>query len=161
MTRAVLRLEKLGKRFSPDRPPIFDGLDLTLEQGEYLAIMGESGAGKSTLLNLLAGLDRPDSGRVHFAGRDVTHMSEHAIVALGVGRKFQRPTVFPDHTVFENLEGFPADWKTNVPAFVKFMREHQRPSFLEYGEYPYVSSDEIKRALRVKSALSAMLDQMQ
>jgi hypothetical protein len=64
-------------------------------------------------------------------------------------------------TVFENLEGFPADWKTNVPAFVKFMREHQRPSFLEYGEYPYVSSDEIKRALRVKSALSAMLDQMQ
>jgi hypothetical protein len=64
-------------------------------------------------------------------------------------------------TVFENLQGFPADWKTNAPAFVKFMREHQRPSFLEYGEYPYVSSDEIKRALRVKSALSAMLDQMQ
>lgn len=64
-------------------------------------------------------------------------------------------------TVFENLEGFPDDWKTNVPAFVKFMREHQRPSFLEYGEYPYVSSDEIKRALRVKSGLSAILDQMQ
>jgi hypothetical protein len=64
-------------------------------------------------------------------------------------------------TVFENLEGFPVDWRTNVPAFAKFMREHQRPSFLEYGEYPYVSSDEIKRALRVKSALSAMLDQMQ
>jgi hypothetical protein len=64
-------------------------------------------------------------------------------------------------TVFENLEGFPEDWKTNIPAFVNFMREHQRPSFLEYGEYPYVSSDEIKRALRVKSALSAMLDQMQ
>lgn len=64
-------------------------------------------------------------------------------------------------TVFENLEGFPVDWRTNVQAFVKFMREHQRPSFLEYGEYPYVSADEIKKALRVKSALSAMLDQMQ
>jgi hypothetical protein len=64
-------------------------------------------------------------------------------------------------TVFENLEGFPTDWRTNVPAFAKFMREHQRPSFLEYGEYPYASSDEIKRALRVKSAMSAMLDQMQ
>jgi hypothetical protein len=64
-------------------------------------------------------------------------------------------------TVFENLEGFPVDWRTNVQAFVKFMREHQRPSFLEYGEYPYVSGEEIKRALRVKSALSAMLDQMQ
>jgi hypothetical protein len=64
-------------------------------------------------------------------------------------------------TVFENLEGFPVDWRTNVQAFVKFVREHQRPSFLEYGEYPYVSADEIKKALRVKSALSAMLDQMQ
>jgi hypothetical protein len=64
-------------------------------------------------------------------------------------------------TVFENLEGFPVDWRTNAPAFVKFMREHQRPSFLEYGEYPYASSDEVKKALRVKSALSAMLDQMQ
>ena len=51
-------------------------------------------------------------------------------------------------TVFENLEGFPADWKTNPPAFVKFVREHQCPSFLEYGEYPYVSSDEIKKARR-------------
>jgi hypothetical protein len=64
-------------------------------------------------------------------------------------------------TVFENLEEFPMDWKTNPPAFVKFVRDHQHPSFLEYGEYPYVSSGEIKKALRVKSALSAMLDQMQ
>ena len=65
------------------------------------------------------------------------------------------------NTVFENLEGFPMDWKTNAPAFVKFVREHQRPSFLEYGEYPYVTADEIKKALRIKGALSTMLDQMQ
>jgi hypothetical protein len=64
-------------------------------------------------------------------------------------------------TVFENLEGFPEDWKTNAPAFVKYMREHQCPSFLEYGEYPYVSADEIKKALKVKAAFSNMLDQMQ
>ena len=64
-------------------------------------------------------------------------------------------------TVFENLEGFPTDWKTNAPAFVKFVRDHHFPSFLEYGEYPYVSADEVKKALRVKSALSSMLDQMQ
>ena len=64
-------------------------------------------------------------------------------------------------TVFENLEGFPADWKTNVPAFVKFVRDHQCPSFLEYGEYPFVTADEMKKALRVKAYLSAMLDQMQ
>jgi hypothetical protein len=65
------------------------------------------------------------------------------------------------NTVFENLEGFPEDWKTNAPAFVRFVREHQRPSFLEYGEYPYVSADEIKKALKLKAAFSNMLDLMQ
>jgi hypothetical protein len=64
-------------------------------------------------------------------------------------------------TVFENLEGFPMDWKTNAPAFAKFAREHQRPSFLEYGEYPFVSAEEVKKALQVKASLSSMLDQMQ
>lgn len=65
------------------------------------------------------------------------------------------------NTVFENLEGFPEDWKTNAPAFVRFVREHQRPSFLEYGEYPYVTADEIKKALKLKAAFSGMLDLMQ
>jgi hypothetical protein len=65
------------------------------------------------------------------------------------------------NTVFENLEGFPTDWKTNPDAFIKFVREHQCPSFMEYGEYPYVSADEIKKALRIKHALSEMLDQLQ
>jgi hypothetical protein len=64
-------------------------------------------------------------------------------------------------TVFENLEGFPTDWKTNTPAFVKFVREHQCPSFLEYAEYPFVTADEVNKALKVKASLSAMLDQMQ
>jgi hypothetical protein len=65
------------------------------------------------------------------------------------------------NTVFENLEGFPMDWKTNPDAFIKFVRDHQCPSFMEYGEYPYVSADEIKKALRIKHALSEMLDQLQ
>ena len=65
------------------------------------------------------------------------------------------------NTVFENLEGFPKDWKTNAPAFIKFVRDHHRPSFLEYGEYPFVSADEIKKALQLKAAFSNMLDQMQ
>jgi len=65
------------------------------------------------------------------------------------------------NTIFEKLEGFPDDWKTNAPAFIKFVREHQCPSFLEYGEYPYVTAVEIKKALRLKQAFSDMLDQMQ
>ena len=64
-------------------------------------------------------------------------------------------------TVFENLHGFPMDWRTNPAAFSKYVAEHQCPSFLEYGEYPYVTAEEVKKSLRVKSALSAMLDQMQ
>jgi hypothetical protein len=64
-------------------------------------------------------------------------------------------------TVFVNLEGWPEDWRTNLDAVVEFFRTHQCPSFLEYGEYPYVTSDEVKKALRLKAAFSDMLDQMQ
>ncbi|CAJ1507732.1 hypothetical protein [[Mycobacterium] burgundiense] len=64
-------------------------------------------------------------------------------------------------TVFTNLEGFPDDWQTNSQAFIEFVREHHHPSFLEYGEYPYVTAEEIKKALRLKAAFSDMLDQMQ
>lgn len=65
------------------------------------------------------------------------------------------------NTVFENLQDFPMDWKTNPASFVKYVREHQCPSFLEYGEYPYVTADEVKKALKLKAAFSQMLDQMQ
>jgi hypothetical protein len=65
------------------------------------------------------------------------------------------------NTIFEKLEGFPSDWKTNVLAFIAYLREHQCPSFLEYGEYPYVTAVEIKKALGLKNAFSEMLDKMQ
>jgi hypothetical protein len=64
-------------------------------------------------------------------------------------------------TAFENLEGFPTDWKTNPESFVRFIRDHQHPSFLEYGEYPYFTADEIKKALKMKAALAEALEQMQ
>ena len=64
-------------------------------------------------------------------------------------------------TVFENLEDFPMDWKTNPRAFAQYVAERQCPSFLEYGEYPYVSAVEIKKALALKQAFSSMLDHMQ
>jgi hypothetical protein len=64
-------------------------------------------------------------------------------------------------TVFVNLEGWPEDWNTNINAVIRFFREHQCPSFLEYGEYPYVSADEVKKALKVKEAFTQMLDHIQ
>jgi putative ABC transport system ATP-binding protein len=103
---AVLRLENLGKRYSPDRPAIFEGLELELRQGEYLAVMGESGVGKSTLLNLLAGLDQPDSGRVFLEGADLSTMDDDAITLLrrrAVGFVFQAFHVLPYLSVEQNV----------------------------------------------------------
>ena len=94
---------------------------------------------------------------------NVLHVSGHLRYRLRQVHRGRRGAFLEirHHTVFENLEGFPEDWKTNPAAFVKFVREHQCPSFLEYGEYPYVSADEIKKALKLKAAFSMMLDQMQ
>jgi hypothetical protein len=64
-------------------------------------------------------------------------------------------------TVFVNLEGWPEDWKTNLQAVIRFFREHQCASFLEYGEYPYVSADEVKKALKLKATFADMLNLMQ
>jgi len=90
----------------------FDGfkalndLTLTLEQGELRCIIGPNGAGKTTLMDVMTGKTRPDSGSVYLENRlvDLTTLSECEITRLGVGRKFQRPTVFGGHTIFENCE---------------------------------------------------------
>ena len=103
---AVLRLENLSKRYRPDRPAVFEQLNLELRQGEYLAIMGESGVGKSTLLNLLAGLDRPDTGRVLLEGAELSSMNDDATTMLrrrSVGFVFQAFHVLPYLSVEQNV----------------------------------------------------------
>jgi len=92
----------LSKRYRADRPPIFEGLNLRLAPGEYLAIMGESGVGKSTLLNLLAGLDRPDEGRVLLDGVELSALDDDAATLLrrrAIGFVFQAFHVLPYLTV--------------------------------------------------------------
>jgi putative ABC transport system ATP-binding protein len=106
MPEAVLRLENLSKRFSPDRPALFEGLDLELRQGEYLAVMGESGVGKSTLLNLLAGLDKADSGRVLLDGIELSALNDDATTLLrrrAIGFVFQAFHVLPYLSVAQNV----------------------------------------------------------
>ena len=89
----------------------FDGfkalneLSFYVEPGELRAIIGPNGAGKTTMMDVITGKTQPDSGTVFFRGDvDLTKMDEAAIATLGIGRKFQKPTVFESHTVFENLE---------------------------------------------------------
>jgi urea transport system ATP-binding protein len=99
---AILSVDKISVSFDGFRA--LDDLTLSLEPGELRCIVGPNGAGKTTLMDVITGKTRPDSGSVQFAGREVTRLPEHVIARLGIGRKFQRPTVFPNHTVFENLE---------------------------------------------------------
>ncbi len=90
----------------------FDGfkalneLTLILDDGELRCIIGPNGAGKTTLMDVITGKTRPDEGCVFLVGSqtDLTYLAEHEIAQRGIGRKFQRPTVFQGHTVFENLE---------------------------------------------------------
>ena len=85
---------------------MFENLNLELWPGEYLAIMGESGVGKSTLLNLLAGLDRPDAGRVLLEGHDLSVLDDDATTLLrrrSVGFVFQAFHVLPYLTVEQNI----------------------------------------------------------
>ncbi len=98
----VLEVQGVTVRFDGFRA--LNDLTLSLEMGELRCIVGPNGAGKTTLMDVITGKSRPDTGTVRFAGRDITRLTEHAIARLGIGRKFQRPTVFPGHTVFENLE---------------------------------------------------------
>jgi len=103
---AVLRLEHLTKRYGSDRPPVFEDLNLELAGGQYVAVMGESGVGKSTLLNLLAGLDRPDSGRVRLLGQELSAMDDDATTLLrrrSVGFVFQAFHVLPYLSVEQNI----------------------------------------------------------
>jgi urea transport system ATP-binding protein len=98
--------------FVDDVSVSFDGfkaiknLSLTLEPGELRCIIGPNGAGKTTMLDVITGKTKPTSGKVYMHGQNIelTSRSEYEIARLGVGRKFQRPTVFPVHSVFENLE---------------------------------------------------------
>jgi urea transport system ATP-binding protein len=99
---ARLTLTDLTVRF--DGLTVLDNLSLSLARGEMRFLIGPNGAGKTTLLDVITGKTRPHHGTVRFEDQDLTRLQEHQIARLGVARKFQTPTVFPNLTVLQNLE---------------------------------------------------------
>jgi urea transport system ATP-binding protein len=99
----ILYLEGVTVSFDGFRA--LNDLSLTLDDGELRCIIGPNGAGKTTMMDVITGKTRPDTGRVFFGQTiDLTRLSESQIAQAGIGRKFQRPTVFETMSVFENME---------------------------------------------------------
>jgi urea transport system ATP-binding protein len=103
LTSALLYLD--GVTVSFDGFKALNNLSFMIEPGEMRAIIGPNGAGKTTMMDVVTGKTRPDRGDVVFSGAyDLTRLDETEIAELGIGRKFQKPTVFDSHTVFDNVE---------------------------------------------------------
>ena len=111
----------------------FDGfralneLSLVVDHGELRAVIGPNGAGKTTMMDVMTGKTRPDKGKVLLDGSiDLTKLDEARIATLGIGRKFQKPTVFEALTVFENLELAMAADKRILPTLTAIMTAEYR-----------------------------------
>ncbi len=101
--KSLLYLENVSVSF--DGFKALNSLSFVVEPGELRAIIGPNGAGKTTMMDIITGKTRPDTGTVLFEDAiDLTKKDEADIVQLGIGRKFQKPTVFESHTVWDNLE---------------------------------------------------------
>jgi urea transport system ATP-binding protein len=101
-TDYLLALESVSVSF--DGFKAVNELNLYIDKGELRVIIGPNGAGKTTVLDLICGRTKVSDGSIKFKDQEITKLKEHQIVRLGVGRKFQTPSIYEDLTVFENLE---------------------------------------------------------
>ncbi|RCV89486.1 urea ABC transporter ATP-binding protein UrtD [Billgrantia montanilacus] len=116
----ILYLEDVTVSF--DGFKAINDLNLTIDDGELRCIIGPNGAGKTTMMDIITGKTRPDAGKVWFGSRhDLLTMNEPEIASLGIGRKFQKPTVFEALTLFENLELAMAADKRILPTLTARM----------------------------------------
>ena len=116
----VLYLEDISVSF--DGFKALNKLSLSIDMGELRCVIGPNGAGKTTMMDVITGKTRPDEGTAFFGQTiDLTRLSEAEIAHVGVGRKFQKPTIFEHHSVFENLElAMKADKRVRTTLFTGF-----------------------------------------
>ena len=121
----VLYLDDISVSF--DGFKALNKLSLTIDAGELRCVIGPNGAGKTTMMDVITGKTRPDAGTVFFGQTiDLTRLTEAEIAQAGVGRKFQKPTIFEHHTVFENLElSMKADKRVRKTLFAKLSSEER------------------------------------
>jgi urea transport system ATP-binding protein len=117
LTSALLYLDGVTVSFDGFRA--LNELSMVVQSGEMRAIIGPNGAGKTTMMDVITGKTRPDKGEIYFEGNvDLTRRDEAEIANLGIGRKFQKPTVFEFHTVLDNLRlALAADRRARTAAF--------------------------------------------
>ena len=121
----ILYIEDLNVSF--DGFKAIDHLSFYVDAGELRCVIGANGAGKTTMMDIITGKTRPDSGSVYFGQRiDLLRLSEPEIAEIGIGRKFQKPTVFEHHTVLENLELAMAADKRVFPTLLARLTGAQR-----------------------------------
>jgi putative ABC transport system ATP-binding protein len=155
----MIRLSNVSKRYSnPSDSAALDGIDLTIERGEFVAVMGPSGSGKTTMLNIVGLIDTPSSGRYLFGDEDLSRRSVDELTELRrrhVSFIFQSFHLIPDLNVYENVE-LPlryqkvarARWANRVREVLELVGLHSRakhyPDALSGGEQQRVA---IARAL--------------
>ena len=129
----ILYLEDVNVSF--DGFKAINNLNLTIDDGELRCIIGPNGAGKTTMMDIITGKTRPDTGSVWFGSRhNLLTMNEPDIASLGIGRKFQKPTVFEALTIFENLELAMATDKRILPTLTARMLPEYRERIDEVME---------------------------
>ena len=125
LTPSLLYLDGVTVSFDGFRA--LNALSLQIAPGEMRAIIGPNGAGKTTMMDVITGKTRPDAGSAWFGQTtDLLTLSEPQIAEAGIGRKFQKPTVFEQHTVMENLELAVAGNKTIWTTLASALDRHQR-----------------------------------
>jgi putative ABC transport system ATP-binding protein len=160
---SIIKASNITKTYNETVVPVhaLNGVDLSIEEGEFTAIVGPSGCGKTTLLNVLGGLDHPTSGTVRIGDTDITNMKDGALIDFrlkNIGFVFQAYNLIPVLTTFENVEFImllqKQDKKKRTERVMELLKQmqisekaKQRPSELSGGQQQRVA---VARALASK-----------
>lgn len=150
----MIKIEGVKKSYgtADNRQQVLKGIDLTVNDGEFVVILGASGSGKSTLMNIVSGLERPDEGKIYYDDRDITALNDKQLTEFRrdeVGFVFQQYYLLPDMTVDKNVRmgadlAKNKDYRNIIEAIGLKEKLHKYPRQLSGGEQQRVA---VARAL--------------